>query len=524
MNSSSPMPHEGNVITRLCVCVALILFAAILLYLTVFSMIATTDMNTNNPPRERVDYLVDSLPVNLLCLAASILLLLLAHRLLRNADTLVVCAVCLGIMLVAGVVWVISVKGAPMQDSAIVTDAAYKITKGDWSRVTTDYFLRCPYQLGFVLYCELILRLFPIGDNFLSIQFVNVLLLVLACATLLRILWMLTHRDSTVKLGALLLVLCLPPVFFCTFSYGVIPALCFSLLGVYQFLKIDRDGTLQSEWKHALLAALFLGIAVCLKKNSMIFFAAVMILSLLRLLSQRKLPQLLLMVLSALCVLGLPAAVQAQYEARADFSFGKGVSMEAWAAMGTYDSYIAPGWYEAKFVVTHFYEGNKDPEAIKELSSQALREHLERFSKDPAYTLSFFHEKTLSQWNEPTYQGLWLAEGRGHYGELGPIASYLHENPNGIKAYMNIYQQGIFVLALLSLVPLLRQRRVRDALLPTVFLGGFCYHLIFEAKSQYCMIYFLMLVPLAAIGFEWLTERASTLYTNVRTLKKTQTI
>ena len=226
--------------------------------------------------------------------------------------------------------------------------------------------------------------------------------------------------------------------------------------------------------------------------------------------------------LCALCVLALPAAVQAQYEARADFSFGKGVSMEAWAAMGTYDSYIAPGWYEAKFVVTHFYEGNKDPEIIKELSSQSLREHLERFSKDPAYTLSFFHEKTLSQWNEPTYQGLWLAEGRGHYGELGPIASYLHENPNGIKSYMNIYQQGIFALSLLSFVPMLRRRRILDAMLPTVFLGGFCYHLIFEAKSQYCMIYFLLLVPLTAIGVEWLAEQAAPLYAKVLSLKKTK--
>ena len=288
MNSPSPLNREGNAITRICVSVALILFTAILLYLTVFSMIATTDMNTNNPPRERVDYLVDSLSLNLLCLMASVLLLCLALRLLRKANTFTVCAICMGIVLVAGAVWVISVKGAPMQDSAIVTRAAYHITLGDWSQVTTDYFLRCPYQLGFVFYCELILRLFPMGNNFLSIQFVNVLLLVLAEATLLRILWLLTHRDSTVKLGALLLVLCLPPVFFCTFSYGVIPSLCFSLLGIYQFLKMDRDGSLQSEWKHALLAALFLGIAVCLKKNSLIVFAAVMILALLRLISHRK--------------------------------------------------------------------------------------------------------------------------------------------------------------------------------------------------------------------------------------------
>ena len=77
-------------------------------------------------------------------------------------------------------------------------------------------------------------------------------------------------------------------------------------------------------------------------------------------------------------------------------------------------------------------------------------------------------------------------------------------------------------MALLSLVPMLRRRRILDAMLPTVFLGGFCYHLIFEAKSQYCMIYFLLLVPLAAIGVEWLAEQAAPLYAKVLSLKKTK--
>ena len=34
-------------------------------------------------------------------------------------------------------------------------------------------------------------------------------------------------------------------------------------------------------------------------------------------------------------------------------------------------------------------------------------------------------------------------------------------------------------------------------------LGGFLYHMLFEAKSQYLMIYLPMMVPLAACGLAW---------------------
>ena len=34
-------------------------------------------------------------------------------------------------------------------------------------------------------------------------------------------------------------------------------------------------------------------------------------------------------------------------------------------------------------------------------------------------------------------------------------------------------------------------------------LGGFLYHMLFEAKSQYLMIYLPMMAPLGAWGLTW---------------------
>ena len=43
-------------------------------------------------------------------------------------------------------------------------------------------------------------------------------------------------------------------------------------------------------------------------------------------------------------------------------------------------------------------------------------------------------------------------------------------------------------------------------LLPLILLGGFGYHLLFEAKSQYALTYLPLLLPIAAYGLNTLLE------------------
>ncbi|MEA5048555.1 MAG: hypothetical protein VB034_08120 [Eubacteriales bacterium] len=42
--------------------------------------------------------------------------------------------------------------------------------------------------------------------------------------------------------------------------------------------------------------------------------------------------------------------------------------------------------------------------------------------------------------------------------------------------------------------------RASFLLLPLLILGGFSYHLLFEAKSQYALLYYVMMFPYAAFG------------------------
>ena len=65
---------------------------------------------------------------------------------------------------------------------------------------------------------------------------------------------------------------------------------------------------------------------------------------------------------------------------------------------------------------------------------------------------------------------------------------------------MNVYQQFVFFCLLLGLIRLTKKKDLLRCLLPLILLGGLLYHLLFEAKSQYALPYFVMILPIAAYG------------------------
>ncbi len=75
-----------------------------------------------------------------------------------------------------------------------------------------------------------------------------------------------------------------------------------------------------------------------------------------------------------------------------------------------------------------------------------------------------------------------------------------------MKALMNQVQQLIFFGFAAALVFLWRRREITQCLLPLIVLGGILYHLLFEAKSQYALAFFLLMIPMAAWGIGRLFE------------------
>lgn len=151
-----------------------------------------------------------------------------------------------------------------------------------------------------------------------------------------------------------------------------------------------------------------------------------------------------------------------------------------------------------------------DIEEGDRLGREAIRERLEIFASDPLYALTFYYRKTVTQWNEPTYEAIWV--NRWHDGDFLTVVQSIYDGTLGdvLAEYMDLYQLLVFAGFLACLLIRRRQLRPEQLLLPLILLGGFAFHTLWEAKSQYIYPYFVCMLPCAAAGLMDLSNRLTT--------------
>lgn len=490
------------------------LFLLFALFLTVGSLVGTADMNRNNAMLERIDFLDDSIIINLLFLllfyAVGLFLFLLAKRFswMARIGARGIAAAVFIITLFNGIIWVTQSLSSPTHDSFIVTRAGVAAALGDLSYLTDDYFVHFPFQLGYVLWTELWGRLLSLNHDFyLALEIVNVAALAAAEAALILITDRLFSKKSVTLVTAVTLILFVQPVIFCTFLYGTIPAFAFAAWAIYFFIRY-----LQSDkWYFILPSGVLLGISVLLKLNNLILLVAMLLILLVHLFSGRPLRRILAFVFILVSVLSIKNVGIWRYEAVLERDFGEGIPMVSWLSMGLSDAETAPGWYNGIHTVTNFQGANGNPQTAAEKSLETVRARLDYFRENKGEALSFFTDKCMSQWNEPTYQSLWNNQVRGQFAAKYGVAAYLSGEGEGLfKRTADLCVQFIFFGALCAAVLLLAfQIKRREGvtgraalyLIPLFILGGFFYHLLFEAKSQYVITYVTVMIPFAMWGY-----------------------
>ena len=90
-----------------------------------------------------------------------------------------------------------------------------------------------------------------------------------------------------------------------------------------------------------------------------------------------------------------------------------GASFWSYLAMGTTaDNSRAPGWYLKEYG-PELYQ-NYDAGTAAAVSKSAVLANLAAFAADPSALMRFLLEKISSQWNNPTFQGYWIATVHAH--------------------------------------------------------------------------------------------------------------
>ena len=503
---------KRNSFSRICAGAVLAPTLAFMAFLLPMSLIRTTGMSTGGVGGELVTFNYDNFFLNILVLAMCTAAVYILRHMLEHISVRRVTAVLTAWVLVFGLAFVCSAKLQPSEDSYVVTFFARQAAKGDLSYYK-EYFTFFPYQFGFALYEELVFRAFnlvlpnaPEGFSALTLQGLNVIYLAVSYLAVTACAGRITKNAAVQKITAVLLLFFLPGVLTATYMYGTIPGFMCAVCAVLAFLRFNERGRITD----GVLCAVLTALAVCLKLNCIIFFIALVTVWCVLLVRKPEWKSVLCLVLTAAAVLAAKDMPQRIYERRSGNDYGGGVPRLCWMAMGVSEGKSCSGWYERAYTTDVYAATGYDPAATAASARETIAARVEYFKANPRECERFFSRKLLSQWNEPTYQGLWTNQVRKSYSESGELYELICRRfARRLTQLMNYFQQLIFFGFTLGLALMWRKRDVKAAIFPLVILGGLLYHLLFEAKSQYALGYVILMIPVAAYGFIRLSDFAA---------------
>lgn len=460
-------------------------------------------------------------PLYIPCMAILILPLFLLLRFfyIHNAQTEVKRALLLGISLcwisTCGIFLILFGRGIPAADSASVYSIAEALALGHTEVIhpTESYLSYYPQQIGLIAFYEVILRIWNLfGISYSAsyiIQCVNVgMACLMVCFQYNTVRLLSNDSDSAAVSYIYLAMLNAPLIVYTSFVYGEIPS--FSLLsgGLWLLLKYLSSAHTDRRADRIAMAGclLMLTAGVALRKNSLIIIIAAFLVMLWEWLTSRRRRLLLLSFLLLICSVAVLPAIQHIYEQRAGNTLSSGVPAISYVAMGMQESSRGNGWYNG-FNFNAYQESHLDTAVTAEKSREAISASLSAFRADPGYAFRFYRDKFLSQWTDGSYfcRQATYAHTNARRDIVESIYSGKLSGP--FIHYCCIYQLLVYACSFFCLLRQWRCRKSGGRAVGLPFytgviavLGGFLFHMVWEANSRYILPYFLLLLPYAAWG------------------------
>ena len=415
----------------------------------------------------------------------------------------------LGVGTVLAILWVYGNQIVPEQDQLYVMQAADHLNVGNYEDFQPGGYLSMyPNQTGLLLLELLLTKLFG-GMNYVVFEAMNgeayiaTLLLLPALAGKLGA----TPFEKLMTLLAGLFTL--PLLFYTSFQYGNLLGLALALGALYFELNYVEHHRVRD----LVLTVLLIVVASAVKNNYLIFLVAIVLHALAEALRKKQVRNALLAVL-VIAVYALQSwGTTAALEHKTGGDLSNGVSTMAFVAMGLQVNPVkCDGWYN-EFNKESYIESGYDAEKQGVLAKQSISDSV-AYLKSPGNAGRFFLRKNASQWADPLFQSLWTSQVRQTQNERpGWLQRVL--SPKGSTAlgqFLDVLQFWAYAGALFYLIFGRKKEGFFESLLLQItVLGGFVFHCVWEAKGQYTISYFVLLLPLAVLGFDallsWIAEK-----------------
>lgn len=418
--------------------------------------------------------------------------------------------------LLLGFVWIFSVTSIPAADSYNVFETASQAANGNYSSLSGSdfynsayyngysYYNFYPFQLGFVFISEIVYRIFG-TQSYMPIQIINVICVALAYLGIAKITKRIFKRRSVEFIAILLLAGCFQPILFSTFVYGNIIGMCCAVWASYFLIRYFQS----SKYILLLPCGALLVLATMAKYNNMIYLVAFVVMLIVHTVKDKKWQSIAFALAICVAAVGVNNLIIISYENRAGVKLADGVSQVLYLDMGLNESGMAPGWYNGIALET-YKQYQLNGETANAAAWNDINTRINIFANNPGYAADFFGKKITSQWNEPTFESIWVSEVKSHSSEINAIGKGMYDGSLGqfFELYFNLFIQILYILFVIGIYCLFLKRKlnIETALLLLVVLGGFGYHLLFEGKSQYVLTYIVLLIPTAAYGMNTVLE------------------
>lgn len=472
---------------------------------------------------EKTDYRNDNIIINIVLVCAGLTIIYFLQKILDKIKIKYVLAGFSVLFIILSTLFCVYIKIGPIADQGfMITGAQAVLARAMSSFIEPGGYLDMfPYQFGYVIYAAVILKI--LGkltfltnliniDAFIYFQILNSIYNAINMILLYLIAKRIFKNDKNVLkiLTVLLIGFSLYLFFFNTHIYGNIPGLMFSLIAVYFTIAYLQDRKIYD----IIIVGISISGAIIFKTNFNIFLCGIIIILLMDFLKRVELKKIG-MILIILCIFvfskwGLNKVIGRIIQ----MPTPTGVPMISYVYMGFAPSNsLSSGWYTADVIEIYNRSGHDTDEAVKE-TNRLITERLNHFKNDLKEANRYFWDKVKSTWLNPTFQTIWIITPGTRYTDPN-YAEYLSERPvikemvgyteNLYKIeeqYFDTYQIIIFVFAGIALIGLRKEDNVEILLLPVIFLGGLLFHILWETKSIYVILYYFILLPFAAKGID----------------------
>ena len=277
-----------------------------------------------------------------------------------------------------------------------------------------------------------------------------------------------------------------------TFIYGDIPSLALCLFSVYLVMRYTEEKNI----KYLIGAIICTMIAYMIRMNSLIFIIATVMYLLLNvfkeILETRKWKEALLSLIVIIAYVGismLPATlINNYYLEKYNLDKDKKYPTISFILIAMEESWRGNGWYNEDIGE----KALKNPNGVSEEYKDRIKQRLNYFAKNPTYAIDFYTKKITSMWAENTYSA---------------VRSNLTKDNDpmeNVTKPLGFYQKVLLIMmCALSIIVLIQNRKnisLDILFLLTIFIGGFLFHILWEAKSRYIIPYIVVLIPIASIA------------------------